>query len=103
MRLYEQPRYIDTTPYHFMLSSKMPVPIATQLSGLSDTKTGTFNSSASRWSMPWIKAPPPVKKIPRSIISAESSGGVLSSTLFAALTINRPTRPKLSQFQPQLL
>ena len=62
----------------------MPVPSATEVSGLSAIKTGTFNSWANNLSIPSIKAPPPVMTIPLSIISADNSGGVCSNTLLAA-------------------
>ena len=37
--------------------------------------------------MPCSKAPPPVRMTPRSMMSADNSGGVRSSTPFAACTI----------------
>ena len=41
----------------------------------------------SRSSSPWSSAPPPARTIPRSMMSAESSGGVLSSVCLIASTI----------------
>ena len=57
----------------------MPVPSATQVRGLSAMKTGTFNSWLRRLLNPSTIAPPPVRTIHLSIISADSSGGVCSS------------------------
>ncbi|MNC34540.1 hypothetical protein D3C75_829770 [compost metagenome] len=50
--------------------------------------TGTCSSSASSSSNPLSRAPPPVKITPRSIISADNSGGVRSSTDLAAVTMD---------------
>ena len=68
----------------FILSNNKPVPSATHVSGLSATNTGTFSSCDNNLSNPSISAPPPVITIPLSIISADNSGGVCSSTLLAS-------------------
>ena len=64
-----------------------PQPFATQFKASSATNTGTPSSFSNKWSNPVNKAPPPVKKIPRDIISAANSGGVCSKTCLVSLTI----------------
>ncbi|MNN34966.1 hypothetical protein D3C81_1487990 [compost metagenome] len=61
--------------------------MTTQCIGSSATQTGTCSCSESSSSSPLSSAPPPVRTTPRSIISADSSGGVRSSTDLAAATI----------------
>src|SRR5439155_639721 len=70
-----------------MFSSALPQPRTTQVSGSSATTTGSPVSSISSRSMSRNSAPPPVSTMPRSAISAPSSGGVRSSALFTAETI----------------
>ena len=65
----------------------MPQPRTTQVSGSSATSTGRPVSSASRRSRSRSSAPPPVSIMPRSAMSAPSSGGVCSSAFFTAETI----------------
>ena len=74
-------------PRRSMRSSAMPQPRTTQVSGSSATSTGRPVSSASRRSRSRSSAPPPVSIMPRSAMSAPSSGGVCSSAFFTALTI----------------
>src|SRR5436190_1258046 len=57
-----------------------PVPSTTHDSGFSASVTGRPVSSRIRLSRFLISAPPPARTIPRSAISAESSGGVRSKT-----------------------
>src|SRR6266446_1175088 len=66
--------------------SIFPVPSTTDASGSSAIETGSPVSSRIRLSRFFSSAPPPVSTIPRSLISAESSGGVRS----------RATPPELS-------
>ena len=70
-----------------MRSSAMPQPRTTQVSGSSATSTGRPVSSASRRSRSRSSAPPPVSIMPRSAMSAPSSGGVCSSAILTAETI----------------
>ena len=58
--------------FYMRLSSIIPVPSATQVKGLSATLVGTFISFSINLSKPSNKAPPPVKTIPLSIMSAAS-------------------------------
>jgi hypothetical protein len=67
-------------------SSAMPQPRTTQVSGSSATSTGRPVSSISRRSRSRSSAPPPVSMMPRSVMSAPSSGGVCSRRS------SRPTR-----------
>lgn len=82
-----------------MLSNIKPVPTATQSIGFSATNTGTFNSCISNWSIPCNKAPPPVMHTPRSIISADSSGGVFSRTFLLIERLMKPIHVRLFRFQ----
>src|SRR5271166_4523981 len=59
--------------------SILPVPSTTLQSGSSAIETGSPVSSRMRLSRFLISAPPPVSTIPRSLMSADSSGGVRSS------------------------
>src|SRR5690606_35199208 len=68
-------------------SSARPVPIATQSKAFSAIWTGIPVSLLNNLSILRNNAPPPVKTIPRSIISAASSGGLFSSVIFTASTI----------------
>src|ERR1022692_964469 len=68
-------------------STHLPVPSATESSGLSATCTGMPVSSRIRSSSPRSRAPPPVSTIPRSMTSPASSGGHLSSVVLTASTI----------------
>ena len=74
-------------PSRSMRSSAMPQPRTTQVSGSSATSTGRPVSSASRRSRSRSSAPPPVSIMPRSAMSAPSSGGVCSSAFFTAETM----------------
>src|SRR5262249_11115725 len=59
-------------------ASIFPVPSATEERGFSARDTGTPVSCISRLSIPLSNAPPPVNTMPRSAMSADSSGGVRS-------------------------
>src|SRR5438552_2691055 len=59
-----------------ILSSALPEPRTTQVSGSSATITGSPVSSMSRRSRSRKSAPPPVSTMPFSAMSAPSSGGV---------------------------
>src|SRR5208282_4590664 len=67
--------------------SIFPVPSTTEASGSSAMETGKPVSSRMRLSRFLMSAPPPVRTMPRSLISAESSGGVRSSATRIAFTI----------------
>src|SRR5581483_1165357 len=67
--------------------SILPVPSTTLQSGSSAMETGNPVSSRMRLSKFLSSAPPPVSTIPRSLMSAESSGGVLSSATRTAFMI----------------
>src|SRR5215813_11666709 len=56
--------------------SILPVPKTTEASGSSASETGKPVSMESLLSRFFSSAPPPVSTIPRSTMSAESSGGV---------------------------
>src|SRR6266516_1497900 len=60
-------------------SSILPVPRTTQHRGSSAIETGSPVSSRMRLSSSFNSAPPPVSTMPRSLMSAESSGGMRSS------------------------
>ena len=64
-----------------------PVPSTTEASGSSASETGSPVSIDNRLSRFLSNAPPPVSTIPRSTISAESSGGVRSNATRTALMI----------------
>lgn len=68
-------------------STNCPVPIATTCIGFSAVIVSTPVFSSINSSRPRSKAPPPVSTIPLSRISADNSGGVLSSTAITASTI----------------
>src|SRR6266849_7228538 len=63
------------------------VPSTTQHNGSSAMHTGSPVSSRIRLSKLFSKAPPPASTMPRSMMSAESSGGVRSSATLIALTM----------------
>src|SRR5439155_44767 len=65
----------------------LPVPSTTLHSGLSAIHTGSPVSSRIRLSKFLSKAPPPASTMPRSLMSAESSGGVRSNAARMALTM----------------
>src|SRR5712692_6097847 len=67
--------------------SIFPVPSTTEASGSSAIETGKPVSSRILLSRFFSSAPPPVKTMPRSLISAESSGGVRSSATRIAFRI----------------
>src|SRR5580658_5951433 len=67
--------------------SILPVPSTTDASGSSAIDTGNPVSSRMRLSKFLISAPPPVSTMPRSLISAESSGGVRSRATRIAFKI----------------
>src|SRR5690606_8170607 len=69
------------------LSSAFPVPTATQSRGFSATSTGMPVSRDSSLSRLRSSAPPPVSTMPRSMMSAASSGGVRSRVSFTASTM----------------
>jgi hypothetical protein len=72
---------------YFNSSRYLPVPNTTQVNGFSARKTGTPVSLEIKYSKPRSRHPPPVRIIPRSTISAESSGGVFSRTRFTPSNI----------------
>ena len=65
----------------------MAVPRATQFSGSGAMATSVCSSPAIYPASPRSSEPPPVSKMPVPDTSAASSGGVLSSTLRAALAM----------------
>src|SRR5215813_1960078 len=65
----------------------MPAPSTTEESGSSAIETGRPVSCINRMSSFLSSDPPPVSTIPRSTMSAESSGGVRSSATRTALTM----------------
>src|SRR6202011_3660913 len=67
--------------------SIFPVPSTTEASGSSAIETGKPVSSRMRLSKFFSSAPPPVSTMPRSLMSAESSGGVRSSATRIAFRI----------------
>src|SRR3954467_7559690 len=67
--------------------SIFPVPSTTEASGSSAIETGKPVSSRIRLSRFFRSAPPPVSTMPRSLISAESLGGVRSSATRIAFRI----------------
>src|SRR5690606_15285458 len=68
-------------------SRDWPEPTATACSGLGATTIGMPVSWCSRASRPWSSAPPPARQMPLSMMSAASSGGVLSSVTLTASTM----------------
>ena len=68
-------------------SSVCPDPSTTASSGRAATRIGIPVSWARRWARPFRRAPPPASMMPRSMTSAASSGGVLSSVTFTASTM----------------
>src|SRR5260370_38127430 len=68
--------------------SIFPVPSTTEASGSSAIDTGNPVSSRMRLSRFLISAPPPVKTMPRSLISAEGSGGGPSNATRMAFKID---------------
>ena len=73
------------------------MPITTQVSGSSAITTGRPVASLKVVSNSFNKAPPPVKTIPRSTMSAASSGGVCSKAVFVASIICPTGSAKASQ------
>src|SRR5215831_11502782 len=69
------------------LLSILPVPSTTDANGSSAMDTSNPVSSRIRLSKFLSNAPPPVNTMPRSLMSAESSGGVRSSATRTAFTI----------------
>src|SRR3989442_14564559 len=65
----------------------LPVPSTKLHNGSSAMHTGSPVSSRIRLSRCFSKAPPPARTMPRSLMSAESSGGVRSSAARMALTM----------------
>src|SRR5436190_10581332 len=76
-----------TFPKSSRCSRILPAPSTTQVSGSCATRMLRFVTSRSRRSSPRSSAPPPVRKIPLSTISAASSGGVRSRDSRTALTM----------------
>src|SRR5581483_5258007 len=79
--------------------SILPVPSTTLHSGSSAIETGSPVSSRMRLSRFFSSAPPPVSTIPRSLMSAESSGGVRSSTTriaFIIVATHSPSHSRIS-------
>src|SRR5699024_7256456 len=71
-------------------SSTAPAPVATQSRGSSATWTSMPVSLWISLSRPRSRAPPPVRVMPRSMMSALSSGGVRSSvSLMASVILTR--------------
>ena len=73
------------------------MPIATHVTGSSAILTGMPMHFAISLSSPFSNPPPPVRTIPLSIISAESSGGVFSRTLLteSIIALNGSSRASL--------
>src|SRR3954467_11971362 len=80
--------------------SILPVPSTTLASGSSAIETGRPVSSRIRLSRFFSRAPPPVSTMPRSLISALSSGGVRSSATRMAVTIVATHSPRASRISP---
>ena len=78
---------MNTLEYLFKFSIARPAPRTTAVNGSSATCTGRLVSILMRSSSPFNNAPPPVNITPLSRMSAESSGGVLSSVCLTASTI----------------
>lgn len=64
-----------------------PAPMATDSSGLSAVRTAIPVSALKRASRPQRRAPPPVSAAPCNMMSAASSGGVLSKVALRASTM----------------
>ena len=77
--------------------SILPVPSTTLHSGSSAMETGKPVSSRMRLSRFLSSAPPPVSTMPRSEISAESSGGVRSRATWMAFRIVDTHSPSASR------
>ena len=71
----------------FISSKQRPVPITTQVKGSSAITTGKPVASLIVVSSSPKRAPPPVKTIPLSTISAANSGGVCSKAVLVASII----------------
>ena len=85
-----KPLIIWRSPRYWSMSFKtIPTPSTTACNGLSATATGRPHSSLRSLSKHLIIAPPPQSTIPRSIMSADNSGGVCSKVAFTAATICR--------------
>ena len=70
-----------------MISRALPPPLATHVKGSSAHITGIPVEDEINLSKSLISAPPPVRTIPLSAISAANSGGESSSAFLIALTI----------------
>src|SRR3990172_5157916 len=86
----------------FKSSNIRPVPSTTAESGSSLIETGRPVSSRSLLSRFFRSAPPPVSTMPRSMMSAESSGGVRSSATLTALTMIASVSSKASRISSSL-
>ena len=73
--------------YLSIISRACPPPLATHVKGSSATITGIPVELEISLSRSHIKAPPPVRTIPLSAISAASSGGDSSKAFRIALTM----------------
>src|SRR5216117_2321527 len=71
-----------STPFRASNSSRhWPPPMATDCSGFLATMIGMPVSADSRLSRPCSSAPPPVRTMPCSMMSAASSGGLVERDL----------------------
>src|SRR5258707_8463618 len=83
--------------------SILPVPNTTEASGSSARETGRPVSIDSLLSRFFNNAPPPVSTMPRSTMSAESSGGVRSSATRTALIIVETESPRASRISSSVM
>ena len=72
------------------------MPNATDNNGSSAIETGSPVDCLSTVSIPFSNAPPPVRTIPLSTISAANSGAVFSNAVFTASIIPPTGSDKLS-------
>ena len=68
-------------------SNAIPAPRATANSGSAASLTGMPVSARILSGNPTSKEPPPARVMPRSMMSADNSGGVLSRVIFTASTM----------------
>src|ERR1700736_599476 len=80
-----------------MLSSAIPVPIATQLCGSDATRVGIAARSARNSAVPRSWAPPPVRTAPLRMTAARRASGICASPPCNAGgdCLERPLDPRL--------